>query len=74
MDAIVNFFKRIASSFVNFGNFMKDVRSELRKVTWPTKQDIISSTTVVIVCSILIGVYLWLNDFVFSKLLALIIR
>ena len=74
MDAIFNFFKKIWSLLNNLILFLKDVRGELRKVTWPSKQDVIGSTIVVIVCTLIIGIYLWLCDFVFSRILGLIIR
>ena len=74
MDAIFDFFKKIWSSLNYFVGFLKDVRGELRKVTWPPKEDVINSTITVIVCTLIIGIYLWLCDFVFSKILGLIIR
>ncbi|MBU1626065.1 preprotein translocase subunit SecE, partial [bacterium] len=49
MDSILNIFKKIWSTFKRFVDFLKDVRGELRKVTWPTRQDVIGSTIVVIV-------------------------
>jgi preprotein translocase subunit SecE len=73
MDAIINFFKRIWLTLKNFIEFLKDVRGELKKVTWPSKQEVINSTIVVIVCTLIIGIFLWLCDFAFSKILSLII-
>jgi len=74
MDAIINIFKRIWLTLKTFIEFLKDVRGELKKVTWPSKSEVTNSTIVVIVCTIIIGVYLWLCDFLFSKILGLIIR
>ncbi|MGD1009676.1 MAG: preprotein translocase subunit SecE [Candidatus Aminicenantales bacterium] len=52
--------------YKRFGNFLKDVRSELRKVTWPSRNEVYSTTIVVIAATIFFGFYLFLMDVVFS--------
>lgn len=42
--------------------FARDSRTELRKVVWPTRQETIQTTLVVMLVVILIGVFLWLLD------------
>ena len=54
--------------------FINQVRAELTQVTWPTRQEIIRLTVVVIAISIFIGLYLGATDFIFTKLLELIIK
>ncbi len=54
--------------------FINQVRAELAQVTWPTRQEIIRLTIVVIAISIFIGLYLGAADFLFTKLLELIIK
>ncbi len=49
--------------------FVQDVRAEVRKVTWPTWDDLRKSTGVIIVIVIIIGIIIGLMDFFFSKLL-----
>ena len=49
------------------GGFYNDVRSELRKVTWPGKKEVYSTTTVVIVTVFFFGVYLFLVDAVLQR-------
>jgi preprotein translocase subunit SecE len=49
-----------------FGNFLKDVRSELKKVTWPARPEVINTTIVVIAATIFFGFYLFLMDVIFS--------
>jgi preprotein translocase subunit SecE len=51
--------KRTWSSIVEFVN---DVRSELKKVSFPTSQETIGSTTVVIVFCIIMSLYLSVVD------------
>jgi preprotein translocase subunit SecE len=48
--------------------FLTDVRVELKKVTWPSRQDTIASTGVVIVVVFLISFYLGIIDIALSKM------
>ena len=49
-------------------NFLTDVRVELKKVTWPSRQDTISSTGVVLVVVFIISFYLGFIDILLSKM------
>jgi preprotein translocase subunit SecE len=42
--------------------FLIDVRSELARVTWPTRREVWATTVVVILTSLVFGVYLWIID------------
>jgi len=42
--------------------FLVDVRSELTRVTWPTGREVWATTIVVILTSLVFGVYLWAID------------
>lgn len=52
-----------------FIQFSKDSREELKKVTWPDRDEVTSFTVVVIVAVCVISVFLWLVD---TGLMALI--
>lgn len=52
--------------------YFKDTKSELRKVTWPTKEKLIQNTEVIIVFIILIGIFLFACDMLFSWLFSLL--
>jgi preprotein translocase subunit SecE len=54
--------------------FLTEVRAELRKVTWPSRKEVYSTTLVVIATSIFFGFYLWGLDLVFSRVLAVVLR
>ena len=45
--------------------FLSEVVVETKKVTWPTKQEVINTTTVVVIASFIFGVYLYLCDLVY---------
>jgi len=56
--------------YKRFGNFLRDVRSELKKVTWPSRAEVTSTTIVVIAATIFFGFYLFAMDLVFSWLIS----
>ena len=49
--------------------WVRDVRSELRKVVWPTREEAIKLTTVVVVLSVIVGFFLGIVDAVFSAII-----
>jgi preprotein translocase subunit SecE len=51
--------------------FLQDVKGELKKVTWPSRKEVYSTTLVVVATSIFFGFYLWGLDIVFSRALSL---
>jgi preprotein translocase subunit SecE len=48
--------------FGKFIKFLKEVRAELSKVTWPTRRELIGSTIVTIVVTIIISVFIGIVD------------
>ena len=48
-----------------FKTFLSEVVVETKKVTWPTKQEVINTTTVVVIASFIFGAYLYVCDLVF---------
>jgi preprotein translocase subunit SecE len=48
-------------------DFVTDTRSEMKKVTWPSRNEIVGTTVVVLVATIVFAVYLWGCDLVFYK-------
>jgi preprotein translocase subunit SecE len=47
--------------------YLRDVRGEMKKVTWPSRADMIKTTIAVIVISLFFGIYLFGVDFVFAR-------
>ena len=52
------------------GNFIRESIAELKKVEWPTQNQLIQGTVVVIIACVIIGTYLYVGDQVFSKLVS----
>ena len=47
--------------------FLGEVRSEMRKVTFPTRDEVVGTTIVVVVTSVIFAVYLWAADFLIQE-------
>ena len=47
--------------------FLSEVRNELKRVTWPSQREVYATTVVVIVTSIVMGLYLWSIDMLLDR-------
>jgi len=47
--------------------FWRDTTTEMKKVTWPARQEVVGTTVVVIVATVVFAVFLWGCDIVFYK-------
>jgi preprotein translocase subunit SecE len=56
------------------GEFLRGVRLELKKVSWPNRKDMINYTTVVIVMCTLATAFMWVVDAFFHAGLQFIIK
>ena len=54
--------------------FVTEVLVELRKVSWPTRKELIDSTWIVLISSIALAVFIGVTDFALSKFLSWIIH
>jgi preprotein translocase subunit SecE len=52
--------------YKRFINFLKEVKAEIKKVTWPSKNEVYSTTIVVILATFFFGFYLYFMDVIFS--------
>ena len=55
-------------------NFLKEVRAELGKVAWSTRQEVLGSTIVVITITAIMAVFIFIVDIILSKALNLIFK
>ena len=49
------------------------MKVELKKVQWPTRKQTINNTLIVIACVVVVGVFIWLFDFVAGQAIELIL-
>jgi len=59
--------EQVGGWFTRGRRFLSEVRSELGRVTWPTRREVWATTVVVILTSMLFGIYLYLVDIGLSK-------
>ena len=52
----------MSDRFTNFRTFLSDVKKETAKVTWPGREEVFGTTTVVIVYTALVGLFLFIVD------------
>jgi preprotein translocase subunit SecE len=53
--------------------FLSEAKAELKKVTWPTRQQTLASTAVVMVIVVIMAIYLGIIDFVLAKVVKIIL-
>ncbi|MEO5931103.1 MAG: preprotein translocase subunit SecE [Candidatus Kapaibacterium sp.] len=52
----------------NIGNFVREVGNEMKKVSWPNKDQLQESTIITIVTCVIIMVFVYVIDLAFTKL------
>jgi len=62
-----NFFQRIKRWF-------KETAGELRKVSWPTREEALSLTRIVLIVTIIMSAILGVLDFIFARLVGLLVN
>jgi preprotein translocase subunit SecE len=60
--------------FGKIKNFFREVKVELKKVVFPSREEVIGSTKVVVVLVLIVAVFLGLIDLVLSKLIGMAVK
>ncbi len=55
-------------------DFVNGVTKEMKKVTWPTKDELKDSTTVVLVSTVIISLFIAAVDLVFTEIMKVLLR
>jgi len=55
--------------WLNTREFFRDTSAEMKKVTWPNRNEVVGTTVVVLVATVIFAVYLWGCDQVFFKMI-----
>ena len=56
----------------NLIGFGREARMEVRKVVWPTRQETVQTTFMVLIAVIIIGIFLWLIDMLLAQAIQMI--
>ena len=60
--------------FKKISKFLREVKVELKKVSWPSRREISGSTGVVIVTVIIVAIYLGILDGILQQIMVLVHR
>ena len=55
-------------------NFLREVKAELGKVSWSTREELIGSTAVVIVLTSIIALFIFMVDSALAKILSMVFK
>lgn len=56
------------------GRWFREMKSELKKIVWPTRQTVVKNTGTVLLCSLAIGACIWVFDYVAVNAVKLLIQ
>ena len=56
-----NFFVRTGK---RISRWFREMKSELKKVVWPTPKQVLKNAAIVAGCVVVVGIFIWLFDFV----------
>jgi preprotein translocase subunit SecE len=54
--------------------FLREVVVETKKVTWPGRDEVVATTVVVIAASFVFGIFLWVCDLAFFRVVDWVIK
>ena len=66
--------QKISAFYKNSIQFFREVKVELQKVTFPTRQETMGSTLVVLVLTVIIAAFLGFSDWALSRLVKMLLH
>jgi preprotein translocase subunit SecE len=66
-NAMSNFSGNVTGKWAEFTHFLSDVRAEMRKVVTPSRKEVESTTSVVLIAVFLFGFFFFVVDLVFNR-------
>jgi preprotein translocase subunit SecE len=64
----MNWWSKLQNFFVSIPRFLREVKVEMSKVSFPSRDEVIGTTIVVLVTSFIFAFYLWIADLVIVQL------
>lgn len=66
--------KKIVELIGALKTFLGEVKAELKKCTWPTRQELLGSTMVVVISVLILGIFVGLSDSTLMGILRAVLR
>ncbi len=63
---------KIKNIGINIAKFFKEVKVELKKVIWPSRNQLINNTITVLLTCLIIGGIIWIADFALAKIVEIV--
>ena len=54
--------------------YFRELRSELKKVVWPTPKQVVKNTLIVLACVLIVGVFIWVFDFIAREVISALLK
>ncbi|MEO8198441.1 MAG: preprotein translocase subunit SecE [Thermoanaerobaculia bacterium] len=64
----MNWLDKVKDFFSSIPRFLGEVKAEMKKVSFPSRDEVVGTTIVVLVTSVVFAVYLWVADMVIVQL------
>lgn len=68
----MNWLDKVKDFFSSIPRFLGEVKAEMKKVSFPTRDEVVGTTIVVLVTSVVFAVYLWIADMVIVQLFKMV--
>ena len=68
----MNWLTKVREFFASIPRFFREVKSEMSKVSFPSRDEVMGTTVVVLVASFVFAIYLWVADMVIVQLFKVI--
>lgn len=65
---------KIVGVFEKIGQFLKEVKQELKKVSWSTREEIKDATVIILISVAITATIIGLFDFIMSRLINIVIH
>ncbi len=64
----------VQTTTMRWKKFFREVKAELKKVSWPNKKELASYTGVVFISVVVVAILIWITDTLLNKMLTMFIK
>ena len=68
----MNWLDKVKDFFSSIPRFLGEVKAEMKKVSFPSRDEVVGTTVVVLVTSVVFAVYLWVADMIIVQLFKMV--
>ena len=73
-ESLQTWFNSPRKNMQKFIQYLKDVRAEMIKVSWPSRNELVGATLLVIVLSLMMAVYVYACDQVINRIVGMLLK